>query len=225
MFSLLFRLSSRRILLAITMLLPALVVPFPVSASELRLFGDISLNDTAEEVSSLPGAFDCSALYEDKPVYCFDQLQVLNVDEGMLSVFLVDQKARYVEYNVPLSAANYNAVLAGLRRKGLVFTHLSVNGETLDVLAGIQNLDRQTLDEQMFTLANRYDFTVPREYLFLEKSAFNHAYRQGYKNVEHWLKIEATAGDSKKQDRTVKMSVSAEQITITVAYPFADYGG
>ncbi|MCW8328500.1 hypothetical protein MD588_06740 [Photobacterium sp. SDRW27] len=213
--------GSKNWLAATALLLTACMSSSSANASELRLFGDISLNDTAEYVSSLPGSFECSALYDDKPAFCFDQLQVLNVDEGMLSVFLVDQKVRYVEYSTSLTAANYSAVLAGLRRKGLVFAHLSVHGETLDVLAGIQNLDRKTLDDQMFALANRYDFTAPRQYLFLDKGAFNHAYRRGYKNVDHWLTSGATDDMAKEQHMMVKMSVSGEQIILSVAYPFA----
>jgi len=220
-FSVFSRFSARRLLRVITVLLPALVMPLSVNASDLRLFDDIYLNDSADDIRSLPDVFDCSDLYNGKLAYCFDQLKVFGLDEEMLAVFLVKQKARSVEYTVPLNAANYNTVLAGLRRKGLVFAHLSVNSETLDVLAGIQLLDRQTLDEQMFVLANRYDYTVPREYMFLESSAFNRAYRHGYNNIEQWLTADLSADGLKKQDKTVTMIVSAEQITVTVSYPFA----
>ena len=216
--------SLKRPLAASMVLLSASLLPLPASAADLRLFGDISLNDSTEHVQSLPGVFDCSALYDDKTAYCFDQLQELNVDEGMLAVFPVEQKVRYVEYSATLTAANYNAILAGVRRKGLVFTHLSVNGEELDVLAGIRSLDRQTLDDQMFALANRYDFTVPREYLFLDKRAFNHAYRKGYRDVEHYLAAEPAEDRQKAEARMVKMSVTREQIILTISYPFADSG-
>ena len=218
------RFFAKRMLRVIAVLLPVLVMPLSVNASDLRLFDDIYLNDSADEVRSLPDAFDCSDLYNGKLAYCFDQLKVFDVDEEMLTVFLVKQKARSVEYTVPLNAVNYNTVLAGLRRKGLVFAHLSVNGETLDVLAGIQLLDRQTLDEQMFVLANRHDYTVPREYMFIENGAFNRAYRHGYNNIEQWLTADVSADDLKKQDKTVTMTVSAEQIIVTVAYPFAGHG-
>ena len=154
-------LSAKRKLVSSAALLTAGCLSLSAGAADLRLFGDISFDDSVEYVRSLPGVFDCSALYDDREAYCLDQLQVLNVDEGMLAIFPEQHKVRYVEYSAELTAANYNAVLAGLRRKGLVFLHLSVNGETLDVLAGIHSLDRQTLDEQMFALANRHDLRFP----------------------------------------------------------------
>lgn len=35
---------------------------------------------------------------------------------------------------------------------------------------------------------------------------------------------DVSADDLKKQDKTVTMTVSAEQIIVTVAYPFAGHG-
>ena len=219
-----FCLPAKRIFCSLALLLLVVALPLSASASGLRLLDDFYLNDKAEDIRSLPGAFDCSDLYSGKLAYCFDQLKVFDVDEELLAVFMAEQKALSVEYTTPLNAASYNTVLAGLRRKGLVFAHLNVNDETLDVLAGIQLLDRQTLDEQMFVLANRYDFTVPREYLFLDKGAFNRAYRQGEQNIDQWLSAGDSTDEQKKYDRTVIMSVSAEQITVTVSYPFFGTG-
>lgn len=214
--------SAKRRLVVSASLLGVGLLSLPVSAGDLRLFADISLNDSVEYVRSLPDIFDCSALYDDREAYCLDQLREFNVDEGMLAVFPENGKARYAEYSVELTAANYNAVLAGLRRKGLVFTHLSIGGETLDVLEGIRSLDRQTLDDQMFTLANRYDFTVSREYLFTDKGAFSYAYRKGYRNVEQWLASDPVQDRHKAHAKTVKMSVAREQIILTISYPFAN---
>ncbi|WP_064607647.1 hypothetical protein [Photobacterium sp. J15] len=186
------------------------------------LMGEFSFGDDAEYVRSLPDAFDCSALYNDQPVICFDQRKDFNVAGGMAAVFLPDGKAKHVVFNAPLTQTNYNAILAGLRRQGMVFAHLNVSGEALDVLAGIRTLDRQTLDDQMFALVNRYDFLVRREYLFMDKNAFQRAYQLGYRDIEHWLSADLSKDPQQRaEERVVTMTVYEDQITLNFAFPFA----
>ncbi|ELR66817.1 hypothetical protein C942_04516 [Photobacterium marinum] len=183
---------------------------------------EFNFNDDVEYVRSLPDAFDCSDLYNSQPVICFDQRKDFNVTDGMVAVFVPGDKAKHAVFTAPLTQTNYNAILAGLRRQGMVFAHLNVSGEALDVLAGIRTLDRQTLDDQMFALVNRYDFLVRREYLFMDKSAFQRAYQLGYRNIEHWLSADLSKDPQQRaEERVVTMTVYDDQITLNFAFPFA----
>ncbi|WP_299017979.1 hypothetical protein [uncultured Photobacterium sp.] len=213
----------RRLIVRTSILLFAGTLSGNTFAYESPLMGEFNLHDDAEYVRSLPEAFDCSELYDNKMVVCFDQRKDFNTNGGMAATFLSEGKLHHIEFTAPLTQTNYNAILAGLRRLGLVFAYLNVSGESLDVLAGIQTLDRQTLDDQMFALVNRYDFLVRREYLFMDKNAFQRAYRLGYRDMEHWISADLGKDPKEKaEDRIVTMKVFDDQITLVFSYPFAN---
>ncbi|UTV29710.1 hypothetical protein [Photobacterium atrarenae] len=200
-----------------------LLLIFPVSALAYQspLWEQFPLGLKAEAVRALPDAYDCTVLYSEQTVICVDQRQDFQIEDGILAVFLKERKVHSLELTAPLTQANYTKLLANLRRQGLVFAHLNVAGETLDVLAGMQSLDRQTLDDQMFVLANRSSYLTPREYLLVDNRDLAEALHHGYRNVQHWLQADSTSDSALERVHLVTLKVVPQQIVTRITYPFA----
>lgn len=189
-------------------------------AQAKALTPDIAFGDTEATVASLPLAFDCSAMFDERLTYCLDQQNLFGIDAELLVVHFDKQHVVDVQWQLPLTLANYNTALNGLRRDGYTFALLNVMGEKLDVLAGLQMLDSQTLDQQMFSLANHSDFTVLREYWFMDNRAFQHAYRNAISDVDTWLASGQARGGF-GDEQLVTFKVESDMITLTYRYPFA----
>ncbi|MGF1683894.1 hypothetical protein [Photobacterium minamisatsumaniensis] len=196
-----------------------------VSAREVALRQDIAFGDDIKYVSTIAEGFDCSVLYHDDDAenlaYCFDDTSLFNLNTGLYSAHFIDGKVKRVEYRAPLSLANYNSILAGLRRQNYVFAKLHVADEKLDVLASLQVLGRQTTDDQMFKLANRYDLTVHREYLFLDNSSFQQASQLGLENIDAWL-LNESSDNSFATTTLVRLYIDGSEIALDAYLPFAD---
>lgn len=218
------RLHLRRICLPALWrwLLLALMLPASALAYQPPLWERFPPGIEADDIRALPDAYDCSALYADQAVICVDQPQGFQIQDARLALFLKEDKVRRLELTAPLTQANYTKLLASLRRQNLVFAHLNVAGETLDVLAGMQSLDRQTLDDQMFALANRSSYLTPREYLLVDNHDLAEALRHGYRNIQHWLQADGAADPTLKRVHWVTVRVLPQQIVTRVTYPFAE---
>ncbi|MGF1727148.1 hypothetical protein [Photobacterium nomapromontoriensis] len=190
------------------------------SAQAKPLTPDIELGDTVASVASLPTAFDCSAMFDEQLTYCLDKQRLFGLDAELLVIRFDNQHVAEVQWQIPLTLSNYNTVLNGLRRDGYSFVYLKVHDEKLDVLAGLQVLDSQTLDQQMFALANQSDFTAQREYWLMDNRTFQNAYRKGIADVEAWL-ASGQSQDGLGDERQVIFQVDSDMITLTYRYPFA----
>lgn len=218
------RLHLRRICLPALWrwLLLALMLPANALAYQPPLWERFPQGLAADDVRALPDAYDCSALYADQAVICVDQPQGFQIHDARLALFLKEDKVRRLELTAPLTQANYTKLLANLRRQNLVFAYLNVAGETLDVLAGMQSLDRQTLDDQMFALANRRSYGSPREYLLVERGDLVEAFRHRYRNTRDWLAADSTANPALKRVHLITFTVQPQQIVTQITYPFAE---
>lgn len=139
----------------------------------------------------------------------------------MLTAFISEGKVDAVEYMLEMSLANYNAVLAGLRRQNYVFAQVTVGGETLDVINGLKVLDQQTLDDQLFTLANHNDFSVQRDFILLDHRSFKRALKTDIKSVDNWL-----SGNNPERGferlTLVRFTVKDNEILLQASQPFSD---
>ncbi|PSU35638.1 hypothetical protein [Photobacterium lutimaris] len=201
---------------------------YPV-ASTAALQQEFEFGDSADYVRSLPDAFDCSALYQadvaeeseqEGVAFCFDEANLFHTEGGMLTAFMADGAVGKVAYTLEMSPSNYSAVLSGLRRLNYVFTQVTVGNETLDVLSGLKLLDRQTLDDQLFTLANHADFSVPREFILLDHRSFKRALKAGIKSVDSLLN-DKTAQRGFERLTMVHIRVSSDEILLQASQPFA----
>ncbi|MBC7001307.1 hypothetical protein BIZ37_01955 [Photobacterium sp. BZF1] len=208
-------------------LFTALVLFSPISHANV-FQQNFEFGDSADYMSSLPESFDCSALYQtsegaesEGEAFCFDQTNLFNTQDGMLTAFISEGRVDAVEYMLEMSWANYNAVLAGLRRQNYVFAQVTVGGETLDVINGLKVLDQQTLDDQLFTLANHSDFSVLREFILLDHRSFKRALKTDIKSVENWL-----SGNSPKRGferlTLIRVTVKDNEILLKASQPFSD---
>ncbi|MGR5063788.1 hypothetical protein [Photobacterium sp. DNB22_13_2] len=202
---------------------------FYPAASAAALQQEFEFGDSVDFVRSLPDGFDCSALYQtgaaeeselEGVAFCFDEANLFHTEGGMLTAFMADNVVEKVEYTLEMSLANYNAVLSGLRRQNYVFTQVTIGGETLDVLSGLKLLDRQTLDDQLFTLANQADFSSPREFILLDHRSFKRALKADIKSLDSWLKNKT---DQRGFERLtmVRIRVSNDEIMLQASQPFA----
>ena len=189
---------------------------------------DFEFGDSADYMRTLPAGFDCSALYPtadgaeaEGVAFCFDQTNLFNTQGGMLTAFISEDRVDTVEYVLEMSLANHNAVLAGLRRQNYVFAQVTVGGETLDVLSGLKVLDQQTLDDQLFTLANHSDFSMQREFILLDHRSFKRALKTDIKSVENWL-----AGNNHERGferlTLIRFTVRDNEILLQASQPFSD---
>ncbi|MDV5168020.1 hypothetical protein [Photobacterium rosenbergii] len=205
----------------------ALVLFSPLSSANL-LQQDFEFGDSVDYMRSLPEGFDCSALYQtdddvesEGGAFCFDQTNLFNTKDGMLTAFILEGGVDSVEYRLEMSLANYNAVLAGLRRQNFVFAQVTVGSETLDVLSGLKVLDQQTLDDQLFTLANHSDFSVRREFILLDHRSFKRAVTADINSVDSWLE-----GNNPQRGferlTLVRVIVKNNEILLQVSQPFSD---
>lgn len=169
----------------------------PVSMAG-ELAAGIWAGDSPEQVATVADGYECSLLLagdgqpspsigERTQVYCFDQDLPLGIRDGQSRVYFDGNKASRLVVEYPLSASTYTSVLASLRRQGFVFVSLEVADERLDVLAGLQSLDAQTLDSQLFALANRYDYRVSRRYMMVDNNSYRRAQQAGITNVQDLL--------------------------------------
>ncbi|PSW20711.1 hypothetical protein C9I98_07665 [Photobacterium sanctipauli] len=197
------------------------ITTLPALASQPIFRQDIAIGDDFSYISSLQGGFDCTALYHDddreNASYCFDGQVLFNTEDGLYTAHFEHGKVASVEYRVPLTQSNYNGVLAGLRRQNYVFVRLEVGNEELDVLSGLRVLDSQTLDAQMFALANRYDFTVAREYWLVDNRSFKRALRRKVNDTEHWLSQTQTEGFDELI--WVKLYVEGDELVLVASQP------
>ncbi|MEJ2766325.1 hypothetical protein VV869_20430 [Photobacterium sp. MCCC 1A19761] len=209
-------------LLLFVLLLFVSLVPGRALASQSPPWERFPWGMAADAVGSLPDAYDCSELYPGQSVICLDRQRDFQLEDGALAVFTLQGKVHHLELTAPLTQANYTQLLAQLRRQGLVFAHLDVAGETLDVLSGMQSLDRQTLDDQMFALANRSSYLTTRTYLLVENRVLADALRQGYRNIRQWLAADGEVNPALQRVPLVTLQVSPEQLITRITYPFAE---
>ena len=196
---------------------------FALPAVASGLIPDIEFGESRDQISSLPQSFDCSALYHsdsegDGHAYCFDNTGVFGLDDGLSTAFIVDGVVTRMQYRVAMTAANYNAVLAGLRRQQFVFARVAVGEETLDVLAGLAVLDKQTLDDQLFTLVNQAEFAGRREFLMLDHRTFNRARRENIASMGKWLAHEERLQDYGRS-QMVRVVVEHDEIRVEASRP------
>lgn len=202
------------------------------AASYLPLFNDIGFSDDFEQIASRPNAYECSDLYNAE-AYCLDRPSYYGISDLTLVVYsqlpstAVEiggakplSTIKNVELKAPLTLANYNSLLASLRRDGYVFSYLEVNGQHLDVLAGLQTLDRQSLDDQMFMLANSASHSVQRKYLMMDKATFSRAYQKGNRSIKQWRNIGEGGDPESEEDKLATFTVADDTITILFEYPF-----
>ena len=205
----------------------ALVLFSPPSSANL-LQQDFEFGDSVDYMRSLPEGFDCSALYQtddgvesEGVAFCFDQTNLFSTQDGMLTAFISEGGVDRVEYRLEMTLANYNAVLAGLRRQNYVFAQVTVGGETLDVLSGLKVLDQQTLDDQLFTLANHSDFSVRREFILLDHRSFKRALKADINSVASWLERN-NPHRSFERLTLVRVTVKNNEILLQASQPFSD---
>jgi hypothetical protein len=202
------------------------------AASYLPLFNDIGFSDDFEQIASRPNAYECSDLYNAE-AYCLDRPSYYGISDLTLVVYSQLPSTaieiggakplstiKNVELKAPLTLANYNSLLASLRRDGYVFSYLEVNGQHLDVLAGLQTLDRQSLDDQMFILANSATYSTQRKYLMMDKTTFSRAYQKGYRSIKQWRDIGEGGDPESEEDKLATFTVADDTITILFEYPF-----
>ncbi|MGF1758578.1 hypothetical protein L4D76_11650 [Photobacterium sagamiensis] len=202
------------------------------AAPYLPLFNDILFADDIEQIASRPNAYECSDLYGAE-AYCLDRPSYYGIEDLTLVVYsqltstAVEMGSpkplsiiKSVELSAPLTSFNYNSLLAGLRRDGYVFSYLEVNDQRLDVLAGLQNLDHKTLDEQMFTLANSTSYRAQRKYLMMDKTTFSRAYREGYRSMKQWRNVGEGGDPESEKDKLATLTIIDDTITVLFEYPF-----
>lgn len=207
----------------------AIAALFSPISSATALLQEVDFGDSVDYVRTLPDGFDCSALYQadveegseqEGIAFCFDQTRLFHTEGGMLTAFMADGVVDKVEYTLDMSLANYNAVLSGLRRQNYVFTQVTVGDETLDVLSGLKLLDRQTLDDQLFTLANQADFSSQREFILLDHRSFKRALKVNIKSVESWLNSKVVPRGFERLTM-VRVKVNGDEILLQASQPFA----
>jgi len=87
-------------------------------------------------------------------------------------------------------------------------------------LAGLQTLDRQSLDDQMFMLANSASHSAQRKYLMMDKATFSRAYQKGNRSIKQWRNIGEGGDPESEEDKLATFTVADDTITILFEYPF-----
>ncbi|AJR06381.1 hypothetical protein C9J03_17260 [Photobacterium gaetbulicola] len=206
---------------------------FSPAALATVLLHDIDFGDSVSHVRSLPQGFDCSVLYQgndaesieqEGAAFCFDETHLFNAEGGLLTAFIADGVVNRMEYTLDMSLANYNAVLAGLRRQHYVFAKVTVGDKTLDVLAGFKEVEQQKLDDQLFTLVNQADFSAARTFILVDNRSFQRALKTGISSVDGWLANKALQKDFARLTM-IHITFNTGGIVLQATRPFAGGNG